>query len=98
MKLREYEDFVAQSAHVKLDNLAYSVIGLCGETGEVAEWYKKVHMRTKPSSLTQEDLLSELGDVLHYVTRIALHHGWSIKDVMKANKAKLEKRTKCEST
>jgi NTP pyrophosphatase (non-canonical NTP hydrolase) len=92
MKISEFESFVRDHAQVGLDNLAYSVIGLCGESGEVAEWYKKVHMRSKPSKLTLDDLKSELGDVIHYVARIALAHNWTLKDCMEDNVSKIEKR------
>jgi NTP pyrophosphatase (non-canonical NTP hydrolase) len=93
MKLKEYEAFVRGSAKDPIDKSPYSFIGLAGETGEVMEWYKKVVMRSKRSTvLTEEDLLLELGDVLHYVTRIASAWGWTLKDCMAANKAKLEDR------
>lgn len=88
MKRSDYEDFVKSSAKIGLDDLNYSVIGLCGEAGEVAEWHKKRNMRGNPK-FTEEMLVSELGDVLHYLTRIALKYGVSLDDVMKANVAKL---------
>jgi NTP pyrophosphatase (non-canonical NTP hydrolase) len=88
----DYEDFVRAQAQIRLDDHDYNALGLCGEAGEVAEWHKKVYHRPSPSRLTKTDLLLELGDVLHYITRIALAHGWTLKDVWMANKAKLEAR------
>lgn len=87
-----FEKFVHEQASMQLSDLAYSVIGLCGEAGEVAEWYKKVHMRSKPTELNETDLLSELGDVMHYVTRIALVHGWTLNDCMLDNLNKITAR------
>jgi NTP pyrophosphatase (non-canonical NTP hydrolase) len=93
MKVKEFEAFVASNAKMALDNLEYSVIGLCGEAGEVAEWYKKSHLRGNPK-YTDAMLKSELGDVLHYVSRISQAHGWSLKDLMTDNVEKLIERNK----
>lgn len=91
MKVREFEEFVEQNAKMPIDDLNYSVIGLCGEAGEVAEWFKKAKIRGN-DKFTNEMLLSELGDVLHYVTRISIYHGWTLKDCMTDNVAKLKAR------
>lgn len=66
-----------------------AALGLAGETGEVMEHLKK-HYRdgTHPG----EDLCLELGDVLHYLTVIALSYGWSLDRLMTANMRKLAKR------
>lgn len=92
MKVKEYEDFVRSQAFIPLENEAYSVIGLCGESGEVAEWYKKAVIRGNPK-YTEDMLKLELSDVLHYICRIALNHEWTLKELMEANKVKLEERT-----
>lgn len=92
MKVSEFEDFVAYKvAFMPLTDDAYSVIGLCGEAGEVAEWVKKAQFR-KNANYTEPMLKSELGDVLHYVTRIARNHSWTLKDLMVDNVAKLSAR------
>ena len=88
MKVREYEEFVLAQAFIPLENEAYSVVGLCGEAGEVAEWYKKAVFRGN-TKFTEEMLESELGDVLHYVTRIALKHNFTLKGLMEYNYQKL---------
>jgi NTP pyrophosphatase (non-canonical NTP hydrolase) len=95
MKVKEFEQFIRESARMGLEDDAYNVIGLCGEAGEVAEWFKKMVFRTKSGAygkdakLTELDLLNELGDVLHYTTRILLSKGWTVKDAMTANHVKL---------
>ena len=91
MKVKAYEEFVLLQAFMPVENEAYNVIGLCGEAGEVAEWYKKAVFRGN-SKYTEEMLKLELGDVIHYVTRMAINHGWTLKELMDANKAKLEER------
>lgn len=91
MKVRDYEEFVRGAAFMSLEDEAYSVIGLCGEAGEVAEWVKKAVFRKDPKH-TEQMLFKELGDVQHYLTRIALNHGWSLKEIMEGNMVKLEDR------
>lgn len=93
MKVRDFEEFVSYRAAMPLGDDSYNVIGLCGEAGEVAEWVKKAQFR-KNKTFTEEMLKLELGDVLHYVTRIAINHGWGVKDLMAGNIAKLEARLK----
>jgi NTP pyrophosphatase (non-canonical NTP hydrolase) len=91
--LRDYEDFVRSQAKMKIDNIDYSTIGLCGEAGEVAEWVKKrIHRGNK--KFTKAHLLKELGDVQHYLTRIALWADLTLFEVMQANIDKLEERVK----
>lgn len=63
--------------------------GLAGETGEVMELLKK-HVRDAP--LDRDALLLELGDVLHYLTRIAAEFGFTLEEVMQANVSKLVAR------
>lgn len=91
MKVKEYEAFIVDNAFMGLDDEAYNLIGLCGETGEVAEWFKKAVYR-QDSRFTEDMLKSELGDVLHYLTRITLSRGWCLKDLMADNVAKLAAR------
>ena len=93
MKTTEYEHYVDEWAFMPLleNDDSYSVIGLCGEAGEVAEWVKKAQFRKNPK-FTEEMLMSELGDVLHYVTRMALNHGWTLTELMDNNKTKLDNR------
>lgn len=91
MKVKEFEAHVQHHAKDDLD-LNYAVIALNGEAGEVAEWYKKAVLRKNKIGLTDQDLLEELGDVLYYLTRLAQLKGWTLKEVMQANKEKLDKR------
>ncbi len=92
MQVKRYEEFVnSRSSGI---NANYCVIGLNGEAGEVAEWYKKFVLRgNKDGDLTEHDLKEELGDVLFYLTRLAQCYNWSLADIMYANEAKLIKRS-----
>lgn len=72
-----------------LRELFIMAVGIGGETGEVQELLKK-HVRDGRE--IHDDLLLELGDVLHYLTRIAHQFGFSLEQVMVANREKIERR------
>lgn len=65
--------------------------GLGGETGEVLELLKK---QVRDGRLDHKALLWELGDVVHYVTRIASTYGFTMSEVINANVQKLLNRDK----
>lgn len=91
MKVKDFEKFVREHAYDTLNDISYNVIGLCGEAGEVAEWVKKAIHRKNPA-FTKKHLKKELGDVLHYLTRMTINEGWTLKDIMDTNVSKLMKR------
>jgi len=67
------------------------VLGLVGETGEIAEKVKKIQRNDK-GELDEENrkaILSELGDTLWYMSAIAHYLGSSLDDVAESNLAKL---------
>jgi NTP pyrophosphatase (non-canonical NTP hydrolase) len=75
-------------------NLAYPTLGLCGESGEVAEKIKKMY-RDDNGLLTENrrtELKKELGDVLWYVSNVAVEAGLSLDDIAFENIQKLHKR------
>jgi NTP pyrophosphatase (non-canonical NTP hydrolase) len=94
MDLNEYQQLAQQTAIYKdqrsIDGLTYSVLALCGETGELANKLKK-HLRagTKPDSLVLAD---ELGDVLWYVSAVARELGLDLETVANMNLEKLAER------
>lgn len=72
----------------------YPVLGLCGETGEIAEKIKKV-IRDKNGVYTDEDIdliKKELGDVLWYLAGISYEFGFELSEVATANVEKLRSR------
>ena len=75
-------------------NFIYPTLGLCGESGEVAEKMKKV-LRDQGgvmSSETRENIKKELGDVLWYVAQIATELGLSLDTIALGNIKKLYSR------
>ena len=76
-------------------NYVYPILGLVGESGEVAEKVKKV-MRDKNGVFDDETLMGlkkELGDVLWYVSNICCEFNMSLDDIAEENLNKLEKRS-----
>ncbi|MGR5980290.1 nucleoside triphosphate pyrophosphohydrolase family protein [Bacillus cereus] len=85
------------------DAVSNAALGLTGEAGEVADLIKKAvyHGRGfQPSGcdlpdngeIDPDDVKDELSDVLFYVSAIAQEFGFTLEDVAKHNREKLEKR------
>ena len=64
--------------------------GLCGETGKVADLYKK-HL-FQGHELDRKAVAEELGDVLWYAAELATGLGMTLDKVAEINIAKLRKR------
>ncbi len=94
-----FEEYQKESRKTALypnkgNNFIYPVLGLCGESGEIAEKIKKV-IRDEggvASDLKKEEIKKELGDVLWYISQIATELGLSLDAVAKANIEKLQSR------
>lgn len=67
-----------------------AALGLAGEVGEVVDLIKKNVFYGQ--QIDQRKLLNELGDALHYLTRLAHLNHFSMSVVMEANVEKLRKR------
>lgn len=65
-------------------------LGMCGESGEVADIIKKAVFHEKPLDL--EHLKREIGDVLWYVSEMCNAFGFRMSDVMHMNIDKLSAR------
>jgi NTP pyrophosphatase (non-canonical NTP hydrolase) len=70
------------------------LLGLVGETGEVADKFKKIY-RDNNGIMSAEQLKEmekELGDVLWYVSTVAAYLGLSLDGIAELNLQKLEDR------
>lgn len=77
------------------ENLYYPTLGLCGESGEVAEKAKKIY-RDHNGVISLErklEIVKELGDVLWYVSNIASELKFGLDAIARQNIEKLQKRT-----
>jgi len=86
LKTHEYGDVSAK--------LTAQVLGLLGESGEIAEKFKKI-IRDKDGKLSPEEIeeiLKELGDVLWYVNAISNLLGSDLETVASLNIDKVTSR------
>lgn len=70
--------------------IMYPALGMCGESGEVAEKVKKWLRGDK--ELDKFELMKELGDVMWYIASLADDLGYTLQDVIDANVTKLKDR------
>lgn len=77
-------------------NVIYPTLGLCGESGEVAEKVKKL-IRDRDGKMDdawKAELTKELGDVLWYISQVAFELGTDLETVAQKNIEKLHSRLK----
>jgi NTP pyrophosphatase (non-canonical NTP hydrolase) len=79
----------------KKNELLHLVLGLVGESGEVAEKFKKWvrDLDSDESRIDRAAVAKELGDVLWYVAVLADYLDLSLDDIATANLAKLASRS-----
>lgn len=70
--------------------IANYALGLVCEAGEVGDHIKK-HVY-HGHELNRDEVLNELGDVLHYLSGLSYMCGYSLEDVAEFNIRKLNKR------
>lgn len=88
------DTFLGQPHPLGSDAFSANLLGLLGETGEIAEKFKKI-FRDKDGQLSDEDrkeLLKELGDVLWYVNIVVNYLDGSLDEVARQNLEKLASR------
>lgn len=73
------------------DRVTYCILGLSGETGEIAEKRKK-QLRGDVNAVTNQEIAKELGDVLWYLTMLAEELGMDLETVAKMNIEKIHSR------
>lgn len=92
MTLNEYQKKASETVKESIkDNLEYFVLGLCGESGEVAE---KVKKGLRDGELDKKELVKEISDVLWYLSQLSECIGVSLNEVANINLDKLRSRQK----
>lgn len=96
MTLNDYQNEASKTALYprRGTNLAYTVLGLCGESGEIAEKLKKLD-RDRGGAMDdawKEEMKKELGDVLWYISQAAFELGFDLEAVGQLNVDKLRSR------
>ena len=96
MNLNEYQAAAKTTAVFPTDGLMpilYPVLGLAGETGEVADKVKKVIRAGGEFTLeVRTEIAKELGDVLWYVATLSEGLGFTLESLAQMNLAKLADR------
>ena len=93
MTINEYQELAMRTLNPDLsekDVLINSVMGLCGESGEVIDIVKK--WLAQGHELDKEGLVKELGDVAWYLAEAATALDVPLEQVFQANIEKLKKR------
>ena len=92
MEMIEYQQLAQRtSSHQLLSSkIENGILGLCGESGECADLYKKYLYQGH--EFDREAMKAELGDVLWYVAELASGLGITLEDVAAGNIAKLQNR------
>ena len=95
MPINDYQERASETANYPREHaLAYIMLGLNGEAGEVADKYKKV-IRDNDGLMSSEkklEIAKELGDVLWYVAMGARELGFDLEFIAKQNIDKLQSR------
>ena len=94
MTINEYQTAALRTAQAdKLtatELLLNSALGLCGESGEVADIVKK--HRFQGHDIDIEHIAKELGDISWYLAVGAYSIGYNLESIFRMNKEKLEAR------
>lgn len=89
----EYDRYVATGIRPSRENGDYLAIALGGEVGETLNAYKHGYRQGhEPKAQDVQNMIYELGDVLWYLTAFAHQLGFTLEEIVDANKSKLDAR------
>lgn len=86
--------FKGKDKNIRSDGFIEKLLGLIGETGEVAEKFKKIY-RDEGGQISADkktELTKELGDILWYIASVSEYLDIKLDDIAQANIEKLASR------
>ena len=97
MELNTYQQLAERTSRFALEGysdnrILMATLGLTGESGEVADYIKKVIFHSH--NLDQLKLIKEMGDVLWYIAELASTLHIPLEDIALINLEKLTQRYK----
>ncbi len=92
-----FDDYQKRAMTTAIDEgseLQQRVLGLVGESGEIADKIKKWYRDQggDPAKLDRAEIAKELGDVLWYIAALADYLGYRLDDIARDNVTKLASR------
>ena len=93
MNFKEYQEYSKRTLNMAPSKDARQctwLLGRTGESGETADYMKKVLFHGK--EFDKDNLIKELGDVLYYLAAVATENDIDLGEVAKLNVDKLMKR------
>lgn len=95
----DYEEFVEQTKDNMCNDILYLTVAMCGEAGEVADKVKKIYRDHEGivNSVDEQEIAAELGDVLWYLTAIAVKLRVPLWSIAKCNIDKVNRRINMET-
>jgi NTP pyrophosphatase (non-canonical NTP hydrolase) len=95
----DYEKFVEQTKDNMCNDILYLTVAMCGEAGEVADKVKKIYRDHEGivDSVAEQEIAAELGDVLWYLTAIAVKLRVPLWSIAKCNIDKVNRRINMET-
>lgn len=93
MQINEYQHLAMRTSNRELnksEHLMNGVLGLCGESGEIADIVKKTYMQGHPIDLNH--IAKELGDICWYIAETATAIDYDLETIMQMNIDKLKAR------
>jgi NTP pyrophosphatase (non-canonical NTP hydrolase) len=95
MELNDYQKAaLATAIYPQEKKIIYPLIGLAGETGEVADKIKK-EIRDRDSEFgtdSRREIAKEIGDVMWYLASLANDLGYTLDEIAKMNIEKIQSR------
>jgi NTP pyrophosphatase (non-canonical NTP hydrolase) len=93
MQINEYQQLAMRTSNKELtkgEHLINGALGLCGESGEVADLVKKAYMQGH--NIDRAHIAKEIGDCLWYAAEAATAIDYDLETIMQMNIDKLKAR------